>query len=80
MDDHDDDDDALMARLDELLNRPIEESLAWLELKELGRTLAWAVTRPARVLEEYGLPLDDDARLELIAWTLELARRCESPD
>jgi hypothetical protein len=50
--------------------------LARLEPEELGDLLCWAVMRSDAELKGWGLEFDDDGRLELIAWVLELARRC----
>jgi hypothetical protein len=58
------------------IDRAMARLLARLEPDELGRALVWAVTRSDAELERWGIELDDDGRLELIAWTLELARRC----
>jgi hypothetical protein len=77
MDDRGDEIDRAMARLEELLHRPgaIEEGLARLGTDQVGPMLCWVVTAPDTELEEHGLELEEHDRLELVAWTLELARR-----
>jgi hypothetical protein len=67
----------LLARLEEWLEQPgaIEESLALLGPERLGPALAWLATRPDAELERWGVELTEDDRLELVAWTIELARR-----
>ena len=65
-------DDELIARLDELLGLSDAELRAELAPGRIGRLLAWAVTRPDDELEGFGLPSDEDGRLEMVAWAMVL--------
>ena len=73
-------DDDRIARIDALLSLSDAELRAELRARleptRVGRALAWLAVQPDRELEELGLSPSDDERLEMIAWTLELARRC----
>jgi hypothetical protein len=61
--------------IDRAIDRLRARLLAGLDLDRLGPVLAWVVTQPDDELEDLGLPLSEDDRLEMIAWVLELARR-----